>query len=137
AADTYELTREYARLRIKYETDEPIKIRKKEKKEYEYWLMIKDRFERYKAKSENDLKACQQQLDSYTAFHKNLVRSVDLLEETYGLEEITPEVIDTLKTDNKDAELADRKSTRLNSSHVKISYAVFCLQKKEKHIASQ
>src|SRR5690606_40608866 len=24
----------------------------------------------------------------------------------------------------------DRKSTRLNSSHVKISYAVFCLQKK-------
>src|SRR5690606_41938406 len=26
--------------------------------------------------------------------------------------------------------LADRKSTRLNSSHVKISYAVFCLKKK-------
>src|SRR5690606_41936217 len=28
--------------------------------------------------------------------------------------------------------LADRKSTRLNSSHVKISYAVFCLKKKNK-----
>src|SRR6266700_6742482 len=28
------------------------------------------------------------------------------------------------------AEAADRKSTRLNSSHVKISYAVFCLKKK-------
>src|SRR5690606_42016126 len=29
----------------------------------------------------------------------------------------------------------DRKSTRLNSSHVKISYAVFCLKKKKgKHI---
>src|SRR5207342_3825025 len=26
----------------------------------------------------------------------------------------------------------DRKSTRLNSSHVKISYAVFCLKKKKK-----
>src|SRR5690606_39839154 len=26
--------------------------------------------------------------------------------------------------------LLDRKSTRLNSSHVKISYAVFCLKKK-------
>src|SRR5690606_42038108 len=26
----------------------------------------------------------------------------------------------------------DRKSTRLNSSHVKISYAVFCLKKKTK-----
>src|SRR5690606_41664128 len=28
--------------------------------------------------------------------------------------------------------LVDRKSTRLNSSHVKISYAVFCLKKKNK-----
>src|SRR5690606_39981729 len=26
----------------------------------------------------------------------------------------------------------DRKSTRLNSSHVKISYAVFCVKKKKK-----
>src|SRR5690554_5595287 len=29
--------------------------------------------------------------------------------------------------------LTDRKSTRLNSSHVRISYAVFCLKKKKKH----
>src|SRR5690606_2971046 len=29
------------------------------------------------------------------------------------------------------AALIDRKSTRLNSSHVKISYAVFCLKKKD------
>src|SRR5439155_17097239 len=28
---------------------------------------------------------------------------------------------------------ADRKSTRLNSSHVAISYAVFCLKKKKKN----
>src|SRR5690606_39616179 len=28
--------------------------------------------------------------------------------------------------------IEDRKSTRLNSSHVKISYAVFCLKKKKK-----
>src|SRR5204863_8320288 len=30
------------------------------------------------------------------------------------------------------AALEDRKSTRLNSSHVEISYAVFCLKKKKK-----
>src|SRR3712207_7514488 len=28
---------------------------------------------------------------------------------------------------------ADRKSTRLNSSHANISYAVFCLKKKKKY----
>src|SRR2546422_6116935 len=32
---------------------------------------------------------------------------------------------------DKDFELADRKSTRLNSSHGYISYAVFCLKKKK------
>src|SRR5690606_41943652 len=31
------------------------------------------------------------------------------------------------------AHAEDRKSTRLNSSHVKISYAVFCLKKQKKH----
>src|SRR5438067_7991887 len=30
-----------------------------------------------------------------------------------------------------DGRLEDRKSTRLNSSHVSISYAVFCLKKKK------
>src|SRR5690554_7735450 len=30
--------------------------------------------------------------------------------------------------------LQDRKSTRLNSSHVRISYAVFCLKKKKNTI---
>src|SRR5699024_11340270 len=32
----------------------------------------------------------------------------------------------------KEQVLLDRKSTRLNSSHVSISYAVFCLKKKNK-----
>src|SRR5438067_5842192 len=31
-----------------------------------------------------------------------------------------------------DVDRRDRKSTRLNSSHVSISYAVFCLKKKKK-----
>src|ERR1035441_10902041 len=33
-----------------------------------------------------------------------------------------------------DRRLRDRKSTRLNSSHLGISYAVFCLKKKKKLI---
>src|SRR3989475_8662901 len=33
---------------------------------------------------------------------------------------------------DRDPELSDRKSTRLNSSHSQISYAVFCLKKKKK-----
>src|SRR2546430_9967069 len=47
--------------------------------------------------------------------------AASLLEETHGL---------TLAT------LQDRKSTRLNSSHSQISYAVFCLKKKKMHSMS-
>src|SRR2546430_17136041 len=31
----------------------------------------------------------------------------------------------------------DRKSTRLNSSHSQISYAVFCLKKKNQHVGRE
>src|SRR5690606_40969674 len=42
-----------------------------------------------------------------------------------------PEQWETLADFTEDLDEAlDRKSTRLNSSHVKISYAVFCLKKK-------
>src|SRR2546430_3921396 len=33
----------------------------------------------------------------------------------------------------RDTAMTDRKSTRLNSSHSQISYAVFCLKKKKKN----
>src|SRR3712207_7192996 len=35
------------------------------------------------------------------------------------------------RVDDRRAETEDRKSTRLNSSHANISYAVFCLKKKK------
>src|SRR5204862_6492047 len=37
----------------------------------------------------------------------------------------------------RDRAATDRKSTRLNSSHVEISYAVFCLKKKKKNPADK
>src|SRR5438477_4272071 len=43
--------------------------------------------------------------------------------ETYGQGEACCRVADKRRT--------DRKSTRLNSSHMSISYAVFCLKKKK------
>src|SRR5688572_31569190 len=57
----------------------------------------------------------------------------------YGLPHIvkfvqTPRLLIALEEYNADyrqIELQDRKSTRLNSSHSQISYAVFCLKKKK------
>src|SRR5258708_29919868 len=43
-----------------------------------------------------------------------------------------PNVYAELGVDVRDVAMGDRKSTRLNSSHQIISYAVFCLKKKKK-----
>src|SRR5207302_2085058 len=51
-----------------------------------------------------------------------------------GVQPLLDAVVDYLPSpiDKPPVEGTDRKSTRLNSSHVKISYAVFCLKKKKK-----
>src|SRR4051812_49853432 len=54
-----------------------------------------------------------------------------------GLFLLIPVVDRMVKVDDRDQQeqarpLRDRKSTRLNSSHMSISYAVFCLKKKNK-----
>src|SRR5438445_6836534 len=57
---------------------------------------------------------------------------------------ISPAMVDLIKSpgdpiwrqyvpDLQELEVQDRKSTRLNSSHANISYAVFCLKKKKHH----
>src|SRR2546422_5877310 len=62
-----------------------------------------------------------------------------------GIDQLPPTTTLTFRTLNEASYLAvvavaiaglpqDRKSTRLNSSHGYISYAVFCLKKKKKYI---
>src|SRR2546427_9631658 len=62
-----------------------------------------------------------------------LVENGAKVNETRGLMSLE-ERFDELRRRQAQAELAggDRKSTRLNSSHSQISYAVFCLKKKKK-----
>src|SRR5690349_22105779 len=55
--------------------------------------------------------------------------SEKFLKPVYGKEIMARLLLDELKDFTG---VADRKSTRLNSSHVEISYAVFCLKKKIK-----
>src|SRR5437870_8203121 len=52
------------------------------------------------------------------------------------VEQLAELVVERVRVSTQEAlHLAeDRKSTRLNSSHVAISYAVFCLKKKTEHL---
>src|SRR5690348_18185760 len=54
-----------------------------------------------------------------------IVSTCNRVELVTSYEQTAPDVMDFLRR--------DRKSTRLNSSHPSISYAVFCLKKKKKN----
>src|SRR2546430_13453673 len=61
---------------------------------------------------------------------KKLTLGVSLLAALLCLQSCQP------ATSTQSQNTSDRKSTRLNSSHSQISYAVFCLKKKKKQKAS-
>src|SRR5690625_1025755 len=72
------------------------------------------------------------ELDGKKEIAESFISSFDELKKLPGDFVIS---LDHMKKDAitiNDLELKDRKSTRLNSSHVAISYAVFCLKKKNK-----
>jgi len=92
-ADTYELTREYIRLKIKYENTDPNKLSKKQKPEYESYLQIKDKFEKLKAKNE-------QQYKLYSNMYRSITFSIDTLKAMLNVEKITPENVRNFQTDD-------------------------------------
>src|SRR5690242_21474686 len=58
-------------------------------------------------------------IEDFSAQHRDRIKAED---ETFRIQTSTSD----------DCGREDRKSTRLNSSHMSISYAVFCLKKKKK-----
>src|SRR5947209_12195986 len=63
------------------------------------------------------------------------VCSSDLIRHTevVPLQQRQDDIVNKVRTKfNLEISILDRKSTRLNSSHANISYAVFCLKKKKK-----
>src|SRR5689334_18254793 len=62
----------------------------------------------------------------------NFVRSETIEEFLDALEKPRRVIIMVKAGDPTDAVINEQKSTRLNSSHSSISYAVFCLKKKKK-----
>src|SRR2546428_7149882 len=75
-----------------------------------------------------------------TLFRSTLERDTRQLQE-WGIVLRDPSIglIDFLhqREGNRSTRLRDRKSTRLNSSHDQISYAVFCLKKKNDLLADR
>src|SRR2546427_12090531 len=65
----------------------------------------------------------------YTTLFRSFIEGAESVFKTVG-RDLTLDLEGSLTPDGR---LIDRKSTRLNSSHSQISYAVFCLKKKKKN----
>lgn len=90
-ADTYELTREYIRLKATYENVDESKVPKKQKAEFENYQQIKDKYEKLKAKNE-------QQYKLYSNIYTNIVQSVDTLKALLNVDTITVEALKEFET---------------------------------------
>ena len=89
--DTYELTREYVRLKKKFENTKDGKVPKKQKAEYEQYQKIKDKFEKLKAKNE-------QQYGLYKNLQDNVMLSVDTLKVILKTDSLTQESLQQFTT---------------------------------------
>jgi len=91
--DTYELTREYIRLKLKYENANAGKLPKKQRQEFEEYTQIKDKFEKLKAKNE-------QQYKLYSNMYRSITFSIDTLKAMLEVEKITPDDVKNFNTDD-------------------------------------
>src|SRR2546430_3442680 len=68
----------------------------------------------------------------YTTLFRSLDHEIELAKRRHVDRHRVVVLFDGERASLREAAETDRKSTRLNSSHSQISYAVFCLKKKKK-----
>lgn len=89
--DTYELTREYVRLKAKYDGVQEKKISRKDKAEYEYWKSVKEAFE-------NTYEDASQKYMFYANLQNDIIRYNKLLEGYLGVDTITYDLVKSINS---------------------------------------
>jgi len=95
--DSYELTREYVRLKDKYENADPARIKKRDRDEFAYWQKIEKDFE-----SKREEAVMNHQFT--TQLKENLLVISNVLKEAVGKEDITPQDLQAI--DDEDPRIA-------------------------------
>ncbi|HZY82776.1 MAG TPA: S8 family peptidase [Cyclobacteriaceae bacterium] len=86
-ADTYELTREYLRLKAKFGNIESGKVPKKQREEYENFQKIETKFRKLKEKNDNTYAY-------FSSLYLNFQKSVDTLKSELKTDSLTMEALD-------------------------------------------
>lgn len=91
--DTYELTREYIRLEKKFGAMNEDQVGSKQKKEYESYKKIKDKYTRLRDSNKSEY-------DYYVRIQRNLAMSMDTLKAVFHVDTLTRAAIDTFRSTN-------------------------------------
>lgn len=82
--DTYEVTREYARLKPKYDNIDEKKVGKKQKAEYEYWKKVKAKYDRDSKHNREQYEQFNQQYEMYINAYRTINFCDSVLEKASG-----------------------------------------------------
>jgi cell wall-associated protease len=97
--DTYELTREYMKLKAKFENADDRRIKKKEKANYERWKKIETQFEAR-------LKQAKQGYENYKGLYENATFGNDTLKKVLGVEKLNPSLLEGINSDDPRLKIA-------------------------------
>ncbi len=114
-ADTYEVTREYARLKPKYENVQEKDVSKKNRAAYSYWKEVKDKYERDSKFSKEQYDQYLQQYQLYTNAFLTIHYCDSLLQRTLG-QPVTKSSLTSVNATNDTIQFAKQTLTRILES---------------------
>lgn len=82
--DTYEVTREYARLKPKYENFDEKKLNRKNRAEWEYWQRVKTKYEKDSKYNREEFEKYQEQYNIYSDAYVRISFCDSLLAAKFG-----------------------------------------------------
>ncbi|HEX6227801.1 MAG TPA: S8 family serine peptidase, partial [Chryseolinea sp.] len=98
--DTYELTREYVRLKPLYDSIDEKKIKKKNKAEYALWKIVKAEFEKEVVSNKQQYELFSQQYDLYTNALQTLSYCDSIVSARHGVDSLSKSSLSAITTTN-------------------------------------
>ena len=113
--DTYEVTREYARLKPKYENVEEKSVSKKHKAEYEYWKEVKAKYDRDSKFNKDQYDQYLQQYQLYTNAFMTIHYCDSLLQQNLG-QPVTKSSLSSVTSTNDTIQFAKQTLSKILES---------------------
>jgi len=132
--DSYELTREYVRLKPIYEEVDPEKIKKRQQKEYAHWLDIQKDFESKKEEA-------QMNYQFTSSLQENMGQVADVLKQAIGKDDVILNDLRELKSEDpailQAAAMVEQLFANLGGEGTSLNEILDQLSKAVEHYRSQ